>query len=120
MLVGLGVLDGLGTLVGAGVEVSVGAVSCSRLGDEAGFGVESMLTVVWVGGTAVDVGMGVGVGGGGMTVFGSRELAHIAAIAMIPTTATSPINAGTMRMIRDRYPPAFRLEFDSMLLDVML
>ena len=46
MLVGLGVLDGMGALVGAGVEVSVGGVSCSRLGDEAGFGVESMLAAV--------------------------------------------------------------------------
>lgn len=64
--------------------------------------------------------MGVGVGGGGMTVFGSLELAHIVAIAMIPATAANPIIAGTKRMMRDRYPPAFRLEFDSVLLDVMV
>lgn len=64
--------------------------------------------------------MGVGVGGGGMAVFGSLELAQIAAIAMIPATAANPIITGTKRMIRDRYPPALRLEFDSVLLDVMV
>ena len=79
-----------------------------------------MVVAVSVGGTAVGVGMGVGVGGGGMTVFGSLELAHIAAPAMIPATTATPITAGTMRMMRDRYPPDFKPESDSVLLDVML